>query len=98
MVLRGLSVLPLRAQHRARQRPGGSLCLGAGGAAYHPSFSGKKAGGEAGTPVASPAHSRCAGPAAPGPWGQEAEGVSSVQTSCLLPRIFSVIKDHGNVS
>lgn len=53
MVLRGLSVLPLRAQHRARQRPGGSLCLGAGGAAYHPSFSGKKAGGEAGTPVAS---------------------------------------------
>ena len=30
--------------------------------------------------------------------GPEAEGISCVQTSCLLPRIFSLIKDHGNVS
>lgn len=30
--------------------------------------------------------------------GPEAEGISSVQTSCHLPRIFSLIKDCGNVS
>lgn len=39
-----------------------------------------------------------ADPAALGLWGPEAEGISSEQTSCLLPRIFSLIKDHGNVS
>lgn len=33
-----------------------------------------------------------------GAGGPEAEGISSVQTSCLLPRILSLIKDHGNVS
>lgn len=30
--------------------------------------------------------------------GPEAEGISAVQTSCLLPRIFSLIKERGNVS
>ena len=60
-----------------------------GGLPSTPPFSGKKGGGEAGTPAALPA---------PGRWGPEAEGISCVQTSCLLPRIFSLIKDHGNVS
>lgn len=31
-------------------------------------------------------------PCALGRWGPEAEGISSVQTSCLLPRILSLIK------
>lgn len=85
-----LSVLLLRAQHGAKHRPGGSLRLQ--GCCLSPLLLWKEGQGR-GRHFCCPApHSRCANPAL------QAESISFGQTSCLLPRIFPLIKDHGNVS
>lgn len=88
------SILPLRAQCRAKQRLEAPCACWE--AACHSSFSGKT--GRERRALLPPHQPTVCRPSRSGAWGPEAEGIISVQTSCLLPRIFSLIKDHGNVS